>query len=666
MIDVKKDSYSEDSRIEKINNQLSLARKHLNEWRTRADEEEEFYAGDQWSEEDKQKLLTEGRPVITFNKIVKIINAVAGIEIQNKQEIKYSPTEPTDVKFADALNEAVKFVVSQCDGEDEESEAFQDALKLGIGWMETSISYDEDLDGKISMEARSPHEIIYDSYAVRKNLKDTRWRARIHSISEDEWEEKWPDKSPERGSFWSDELEASSVHNFPGDAYKRGNSGFDIQNPQNIYIVQYQYFELETVYRFTDIDGELKTVTRPQWKKIKKGIEDLGIRWVEQKRKKFKQIFINGQQILEEGDCPINNWTLLPITGLRDKKRNYWFGLLRLLMDPQRWSNKWLSQILHIINSNATGGLLAEPAAFMDPSKAKAEWSNPASITEMTSGGLNKIMPKPSPQYPQGIETLMHYSNQSMMETTGLNEEVLGMANRDQPGILEIQRLKTVYTTFSVFFNSLRLYRKEQGRVLAEFVKEYYTDGKIIRILGESGPEFVKLLKDDFSFKYDVIVDESAKSPNSKDRTFGVLEQILPAFMQMGIAPPIEALDYLPLPQSLITKWKESLQKEPEPDPMEQRMKEMEMMMSELMLEREKIKNENTQSQTELNYAKAAKEDAMAVDYNARAETEDSSEARKDAEFVAKERRARLENIIELQKPIMEGINDINTQFMWE
>jgi len=50
------------------------------------------------------------------------------------------------------------------------------------------------------------------------------------------------------------------------------------------------------------------------------------------------------------------------------------------MRDPQMWANKWLSQTLHILNTTAKGGIVAEMDAFEDMEDAEEKWAQPDTI----------------------------------------------------------------------------------------------------------------------------------------------------------------------------------------------------------------------------------------------------------------------------------------------
>jgi len=81
------------------------------------------------------------------------------------------------------------------------------------------------------------------------------------------------------------------------------------------------------------------------------------------------------------------------------------------MKDPQRWANKFLAQIMHIINTNAKGGLLAEEGAFIDPKKAEENWADPAAVVMLKNGGLGKVKERTAGAYPTGLDKLLQFRN---------------------------------------------------------------------------------------------------------------------------------------------------------------------------------------------------------------------------------------------------------------
>ncbi len=157
---------------------------------------------------------------------------------------------------------------------------------------------------------------------------------------------------------------------------------------------------------------------------------------------------------------------------------------------------------------------------------------------------------------------MMEFSISSLRDVSGLNLELLGMANREQAGVLEQQRKQAALTMLAGLFDGLRRYRKEQGRLLAKYITEYLSDGRLVRIVGGDGTErYIPLVKQPGTLEYDVVVDEAANTVNQKDKTFAILMQLLPALEKQGIPFGPDLLEYTPLPAAMVEKWKQEIQK---------------------------------------------------------------------------------------------------------
>lgn len=539
------------------------------EWRKRAIESYDFHAGRQWSSDDTAKMEEAGRVPIVFNRIARTINAVSGLELQNRQEVRYIPRELSDSGLSEVFTNAAKWVRDGCDAEDEESEAFQDALKCGIGFTETRIDYESDPEGVIQIDRIDPLEMCWDKNASKRNLSDARWISRTRKLSKTEFEGLWPDKIPEyAGASESDDED--EPHDATEAKYYRENHN-DNEQKKDIQVVQFQWWEREPYYQVETEQGNVVEFDTDKYKKIEKYLKEKGLKSVRRNRRVYKQAFLNGLNILEEGPAPCNHsFTFRAITGLRDRNKNSWFGIVDLMKDPQRYANKWLSQIMFILSTNSKGGLLAEEGAFKNARKAEEDWAKPDAIVWMNNGGLQRVKEKGQGEYPEGVDRLLQYAIESINDVPGINLETLGLANRDQASVLETQRKQSGLTMLSIFFDSLRRYRKEQGRVLAYFIQEYISDGRLIRVLGKETAQYVPLVKSKEAIQYDVVVDDAPSSPNMKERVFATLSQLIPSLLKSNIPIPPDVLDYSPLPESLVQKWKASMpdpNAEPPPDP---------------------------------------------------------------------------------------------------
>lgn len=576
----------ESSRVAWIKGEIKRSRddKGRAAWVKKAEDAYAFTAGDQWSEEDMAILKDQGRPAIVFNRIGPLIDAIAGSQVNNRQETKLLPRTMDDGGKAELIQGVISWVRDQCDAEDEESEAFVDAAICGMGWTETRMDYSDDPEGKIVVERGDPFEFYWDPRAGRKNLTDASWRARIRRWQDEEVYATWPEAKSMAmggGSLGSPQAEQAGVVNPVRDAYKQGDPvGFD-SDEDTTEVICFEWCEYETEV-VVSLGGQVEYLTSAQWEKVSErlGEEAKRIKHTTRSKRVWYRSFIAGDQELETGPAPIPSMSAFRcITYKRNHKSGRYYGIVEMAMDPQMWANKWLSQTLHILNTGAKSGLNVEESAIPDGGNIRdieTRYAAPGSITVWATGALSggRVEPKIPTPLPTGLEKLLEYAINSIPDVTGLNKELLGTADRDQPGVLEWQRKQSAQTALAPLFDALRRYYKEQGRYLLEMIGRYLPPDKVVRVTQSNGQAVPFVLADmgDIA-KYDIVVDQAPNSPNQKMEVWAFLQPTLPALLKMGLPLPVwaELLRYSPLPESAVEKMigglQEMAQQPPPPDP---------------------------------------------------------------------------------------------------
>lgn len=611
------------SKFEEMQQWFRRARDQSQKWREEATTCYDFVAGRQWSEEDIAKLEQESRPVVTFNRIGSVADSVMGLEISNRQEVRFIPRQQGAAGVNELLTEAGKWVRDECNAEDEESDAFSDLIICGMGVTETRIDYDEDPDGKLIIDRTDPLEMLWDGSARKRNLMDARHIFRVRQIGIEQAEMMLQDELDEEkinpvdlDAVWARDILTDGMQ--PHDAtiapYYRVDQAPNIDKRTSlITMVECQWWEHVTRYRVADpMTGKAITLDKAEFKKYKERAETLGIPVISapMKTRKYSRALL-GSKILKEWDGPEKGgFTYKFMTGKRDRNKGTWYGLVRAMMDPQKWANKWLAQVMHIINANAKGGVMAEAGAFENPQEAETTWASPASITIVNDGAIERIKEKPSVEFPAGIDHLMQFAISSIRDVSGVNLELLGMANKDQAGILEHQRKQAGMTILAGFFDALREYRKNQGQLMLYYITNFLSDGRLIRIGGQDQAQYVPLVHTPGLVEYDVIVDQTPTSPNQKEATWVVLTQMMPFLAKMGLPVPVllDLLECSPLPTALVAKIRQKLDelaKQPKPPNPEIIRAQAEVQKAQIGMQTAQIKGQSDTIKAQADIAKA-------------------------------------------------------------
>ena len=554
---------------------------HHSEWADTAKEDYDFEAKRQWSDDELAVLEEQGRPSPVFDRVGPVVRSVCGFEVGNRNEIRFYPRKLGDSGLNEMLTAAGEWFRDTASAEYEESDAFRDTVICGRGVTETRIDYTVNPDGDPRVERIDPLECFPDKDARKPNYADARriWRVKkIPLIEARSLFEGVPDT--ELHASWATGDAERSVRQSGTFDYVDGTE--QLRDDDLCTIIECQWYDIEPFVRFVDgATGEEVMVPQAEWDQIMavfaamapEAMVLLGIKppmgFVQQKKRVYKRAFIGKSLLGEVKPTAVDGeFTYQFITGERDQNKGHFYGIVRSMKDPQRWTNKLFSQIMHILNSNAKGGIMAERGAFEDDRQASESWARSDSITWLERGGIQKIQPKPMTPLPSGHAEMLQFAMGAMPMVTGVNMEMLGMKDAAQAGILEYQRRQAGVTILAPLFDSLRRYRVTQGRIMLGMIQNYLADDRLIRIVGGEHVRYLPLNRDAVMGEYDVIVDEAPSSPNAKDKNFAIIQSLWP-MLQPAMTPSIaaEIVRYSPLPDNLAGKITEQLMNPPQPGP---------------------------------------------------------------------------------------------------
>lgn len=575
-----------------------------------------FYNGDAMNYQERIQFTDTGgkmkRAMVNFNKVQSNVDAVVGFMAQNRRQAKFIANVPDSEQqslYSRNTNALYTYHRDNMNADQLETDQDADMMINGYGAMETDLSYlignaTTAPNGEIIKLRLDPHNVGWDPAAKTKNLLDARWAYYFEDYDLKEALDLFMDSEEddfERVSASADG-DAGYTFNPHGGLYDKikmdDSCEWSSKEQEKVRVYNQQWFEYVTFYKAynplylaTDpmdamfIKARLEIIAEqikgegPDGYETKdmfsfdptaeeftfdektkgKLVMEFGkmIEPIPFKRKCFYTAVVSGKHVFSKfKSVSQQGFSIKFKTGIYNSTGKFWIGMINSMMEPQKYYNKALTELMFTIAANSKGGVMVEEDAVEDIAVFESKWAKTDAVIKVRSGAIagNKIMQKAVGAVPTGLEGIIQLSDAAISQA-GVDPSFLGeMDQKDQSGILYKRRIRQIISKMARYFDSVTLYQKEDARLCADLIRVWVenNNGQWVRITGEDGAdEYMQVSEDMMTAEYDVSVQESPQTPEDKQETAVMLGVYADKLAAVGnpaaTAFYAESLHFLPI-----------------------------------------------------------------------------------------------------------------------
>lgn len=581
---------------------------------------DEFYSANRMDYREQLDFPFSARKKITveFNLVKPYVNAVAGFMVQNRRMAKYVarvPQRQEQDRFSKDANAISDYIRKNTRADQVESIQNKQMLIKGYGAVETAMTYGDgyatrDPNGEVLM-GDVTDDVGWDPMARMQNLLDSRWCFYRKSYALEDAKKLFNDSDEDDFDVADDRSETGFQYDpyiYPYDKSKYETTidsvyEWDNQHENSVWVYFYQWYEVETFYR---ADNPLASIQNPMVMKMaltkmqaiaeeltddsmfkfdpmaevltfdgetKEKLEDIFedlLKCYPYSRKAYYTGILSGKKVFKAYRSQSQQgFTVKFKTGDWDNVNKIWVGMVNSMMDPVKYYNKSLTELMYLIANNSKGGWFVESDAIEDIRDFEAMVNKTDGVVEVQPGALanGKIKEKKTPFSPSGYDNILSIAGQALPMTTGLDPAFLGSSeNKLETAMLQRQRVRQVVSTLACYFDAIGAYQEEHARLMLDLMKVYAENNKggIIRIVGEQGEqEFLRISQDAFAVEYDVDIMEAPQTPEDREQQAQVLiamgDKLMAVGNPAGAVVYAAAVEMLPLESEAKNKVLQSL-----------------------------------------------------------------------------------------------------------
>lgn len=656
--------------------------------RIRDQEDRKFYTGGehQWPSGVPKERRDEGRPCETYNRLPQFVKQVTGDIRQNKPAIRVLPVDgQTDPELAEVYSAIIRHIEAGSSAHRIYAKETEKAVIGGQGWWRIMADYYDDngFDQDLCIEGiPNPLAVVADPDCRHPCRFDMNYGFVTELVSRKKFKAEYPNIAEQ---------------DFDNDGQQGWVEGDFVRIAE--YWVKKEDGSTKLYALERHDTGQVENVSEDDLRKM---IEDAGLEWqsdieamfagmplrVKATRSvpKFK---VQSRMICGAG--PLGEWQDWP---------GKFIPLVRVVGEEVEANDEVFRHgLIHHAKAPQIGYNFARNASMEHYSAAtKSPWlialkQIPTAFKHMWETANKKNWPflpyephagvdMPSRIAPPTIDAAAIQESQlaaeDMKATTGIYDSHMGAKSNETSGVAIDKRDAQGDTATYVYIDNMEAAIEATGRILIDLIPHYYSEERIIRMLGEDGEvekfeAINKLMPDGTTWnditrgRYDVTVSTGpayASKRQQASENILKLMQVFPALPQIAGDIALKSLD-LPLGDKLaervrnmlppgvdedVDKEREQKQqgKQPQPSPEEQALMaeqqlQQQKLQAEQQLQAERLKGQQTEAamKLEMMHNQAAAEMELARQ-KAEAEAE-LAQKKAQAEFALAEQRLQKE-----------------------
>lgn len=643
------------------------------------------------------------RAMVRFQKIQQNIDSVVGFLAQNRRQAKYIArvnSAQQQQLYSRNMNALYTYHRENMNADQLESRQDLDLVVCGYGAIDTDVSYmvgraSTMPGGEIVKMRIDPMRVYWDPAARGPNVEDRRFCGYYQDYDLKDALNLF-EKSTETDFEFVSETEAEDkagyVYNPWGGLYDKiklnDSVDWSAKEEEMVRVYNHQWFEYETFYR---CDNPLYQIDDPQLalfakakldvmkselksyqpsgidagdlfdfdplakeltfdaKTKSKLVAEFGelIKPVSFIRKCFYTMIISGDHIFAKfKNISQQGFSIQFKTGQYNERGKFWIGMCNSMIEPEKYYNKALTELMFTISANSKGGWLVEEGAVEDMAVFEAAVARTDGVVPVMDGALSgqKIQDKARPALPTGLENIIQISD-AAISSSGVDPAFLGQTNNDETGILFKRRIRQIISKMWWVADANTLYQKEDARLCEDFIRVWCqnNEGQWIRITGPDGADqFMQVSEDMMTSQYDVSIQEGAQTPEDKEQTSAFVSGMADKYLSVGnmqIATSLhsEAVQMLPLDGDIKNRISQTLVPSNQMVPIAQ-VQQLQQQIQQLTSQINQAQVDNLKSMTALNVAKVGESHATADNKKADSITklEDAHQKNIETQVIAK------------------------------